>query len=514
MDHLPSNATYLAGTLRISGAPASQATPSDLSGDDLGEYDPSQHTVRFFLGSGATPTRGGDIAISGAPGDRTQISFDVRVNPNDSADSEIKNVALATFIAPTLNRELSARSSETVTQVAAQPRSAEPADLALAQSETVAPSAFGDDVVDDHIAIENHGPGDATDVVFHDTVPAGAVIESAMIDQGSCTVSATEITCVIPHLDSGGTVEANIVIVEPPADAMSGSTNEASVIASQFDPTPANASNDATAAMPSSSAPMADLSIQDHESAQAVPLGGKIIDTITVVNDGPATATNVDLTDGLSAAAELVAVNPGGASCGSDVPLHCTFPSLAPGKSFSIDLIFRELRPGRVINAASVSADDPEPNYANDFAKATATVKRRVTAAKVRIVPIQPVARARQKVGFVLTIAVTKRTPAVMPNACVTLPRRLKLLAAPGAVSTGSRLCWETADLIAGRTRTFRFSARIVSSAPAGAAIAVPAHLTGANFHATRAVAVVLVPRAPAACASSARAAPQARIAC
>ena len=514
VDHLPSNATYLAGTLRISGAPASQATPSDPAGDDLGEYDASQHAVRFSLGNGATPSHGGDIAIGGAPGDRAQISFDVRVDPSDAGDSEIKNVALATFVAPTLNKELSAISSETITSVSAQPRNAEPADLALAQSETVAPSAFGDDVVDDHVAIENHGPADATDVVFHDTVPAGATIESATIDQGSCSISATEVTCTVPRLDSGGTVEANIVIVEPPGDAMTGSTDEASVIASQFDPTPANASNDATATMPAPTAPVADLAVEDHESSQTVPLGGDITDTITVVNHGPGTATAVDLTDGLSAAAELIAVKPGAASCSSETPLHCTFPSLAPGESFSVDLVFRELRPGRVIDAASVSADDAEPNYANDFAKATATVRRRSTAAKVRIVPVQPLVAAGQSVGFVVTVGVTRRTPGVLPKVCVSLPRQLKLRAAPGAMTTGSRLCWEVGALVSGRPRTFRFSARLGSAIPAGASVAVPAHLTGANFAATRARAVVLVPRAPTACASRARSAPLARIAC
>ncbi len=514
VDHLPSNATYLAGTLRISGVPADQPPLSDAAGDDLGEYDASQHTVRFFLGNGATRGRGGDIATRGAPGDRAQISFDVRVDPNDSAESEIKNAALATFIAPTLNRELSAISSETITSVSAEPRSAEPADLALAQSETVAPSAFGDDAVDDHVAIENHGPGDATDVVFHDVVPPGATIESATTDMGSCSISATEVTCVIHHLDSGGTAEVNVVIVEPPGDAMAGSTNEASVIAAQFDPTPANASNDATAAMPASTAPMADLSIVDHESSQTVPLGGTITDTITVINHGPGTATAVDLTDGLTAAAELVAVNPGGASCNSSAPLHCTFPSLAPGESFSVGLRFRELRPGRVINAASVSAEDAEPNYANDFAKAGATVRRRSTAAKVRIVPVQPVVAAGHSVGFVVTVEVTRRTPGVLPKVCVSLPRQLKLRAAPGAMATGSRLCWELGDLVSGRPRTFRFTARVGSAVAAGGSVAVPARLTGANFAATRARAVVLVPRAPTGCASRARAAPLARIAC
>ena len=76
----------------------------------------------------------------------------------------------------------------------------------------------------------------------------------------------------------------------------------------------------------------------------------------------------MDLTDGLSAAAELIALKPGAANCGSETPLHCTLPASLPASS-SVDLAFRELRPVRVIDAASVSADDAEPNYANDFAE-------------------------------------------------------------------------------------------------------------------------------------------------
>jgi uncharacterized repeat protein (TIGR01451 family) len=266
--------------------------------------------------------------------------------------------------------------------------------------------------------------------------------------------------------------------------------------------------------MPAPTAPVADLAIEDRESSQTVPLGGNITDTITVVNHGPGTATAVDLTDGLSAAAELVAVKPGGATCSPGAPLHCTFPSLAPGESFSVDLVFRELRPGRVINAASVSADDAEPNYANDFTKAAATVRRRSTAAKVRIVPVQGVVAAGHSVGFVVTVGVTRRTPGVLPKVCVSLPRQLKLRSAPGAMATGSRLCWELGDLVSGRPHAFRFTARVGSAIPAGGSVAVPARLTGANFAPTRATAVVLVPRAPTACASRTRAAPLARIAC
>jgi large repetitive protein len=310
-DKIPPKTTYEAGSVRIPSAPAAASTPTDLVGDDQGEYDAAQNTVRFFLGSGAAAGRGGTLAVSGAPGDTAQVSFEVRVDDNLTAEHEIRNTAQATFIAPTLGKELTALSSETIVTATPSPTPSEPADLALAQSETVAPAAFGDDAVDDHVTIENNGPGDATDVVLQDAVPPGATIDSATIDQGSCTVSATEVTCVISHLDAGGAAEVDVVITEPGGDAASGSTNEATISASQFDPTPSNDSGEATAPMPPPGAAPADLAIQESESSSQEALGGVLTDTITVVNDGPGAATGVDLSDALDAAAELIAIDPG-----------------------------------------------------------------------------------------------------------------------------------------------------------------------------------------------------------
>jgi uncharacterized repeat protein (TIGR01451 family) len=515
-DHLPPDTTYLAGSLRITAPLANAAAASDLPGDDLGEYEPARHAVRFFLGSGAAPGRGGEIALTGTPGDRAQVSFEVRVDPNVTAEREIKNVAQASFIAPTLGKELSALSSETITRVTPGPISSEPADLAIAQSETVAPSASGTDLVDDHSTIENHGPGDATDVVLHDVVPPGATIESATVDQGSCSITATEVTCVISRLEGGGSAEVNVVIVEPAGDAVSGSRNDATVTASQFDPTPGNASDAETAPMPPAAAPGAptiDLAVEDHESSQSVPLGGTLTKTITVINHGPGTATAVDLTDALSAATQLSAVKPGAATCTSTAPLHCTFASLAPGASATITLVLRPLRPGRLIDATAVSATEAETNYANNTAKIAATVTRRTTAARIRIVPVEPVAAANQLVEFVITIAVTKRTTAVMPTVCAALPKTLRLTAARGAIASRSRLCWKLTDLVSGRPRSFRFSARVRSVPRSGTALAVKTRLSGSNFITTRAAAVVQVPPRPVACTSSINR-PRARIVC
>ena len=78
-DTLPPNTTYVAGSLRIPSAPAGAGTPTDLVGDDQGEYDPAQNAVRFFLGSGSAPGQGGTLAVARTPGDSAEISFEARV---------------------------------------------------------------------------------------------------------------------------------------------------------------------------------------------------------------------------------------------------------------------------------------------------------------------------------------------------------------------------------------------------------------------------------------------------
>ena len=106
-------------------------------------------------------------------------------------EHDVTDVAGATFVAPTLNQPLSALSSPATIKVVPSPSPAPEADLSTMQSETVAPSPSGGDTVDDHILIVDHGPADATDVVLHDTVPAGTVIDAVTSDQGSCSISGT-----------------------------------------------------------------------------------------------------------------------------------------------------------------------------------------------------------------------------------------------------------------------------------------------------------------------------------
>ncbi len=516
-DPLPAGTTYLADSLRIPGAAADTAHPSDIHGDDLGEYDAVARTVRFFLGAGAGPGRGGELAAAGGAGDQAEFSFEARVDEGVTAEHELTNVAQAAFLAPSLNKALSALSPPATIKVIPGPPAPAPADLALEQTETVAPGSRGSDVVDDHVLIENHGPGDATDVVVHETIPPGATVESVTADEGLCTVSAGEVTCNVAHLDAGGSVDINTILSEPAGDAASGSVDETTVTASQFDPTPGNNSGEVTAPQPPPTGvnpPVADLGVQIHESATTASLGDKLTETIAVTNHGPDSATGVDLTDVLGAATEVTAVDRGRSSCNGGAPLHCTLATLAPGASTTIKLTLRPLRPGRLIQSASVSADELDANTANNLARASTTVRRRTTAARLRIVPLQPVAHPGRVVSFVITATVTRSVPGVTPLLCVTLPARLRLTSAGEATTNGKMVCWRMTDLVAGQPQTFRLRARIATARTAGTTLSVHGRISGENFAPTRAAASVLVPRRAVACTSRALEGLLARIAC
>jgi uncharacterized repeat protein (TIGR01451 family) len=267
-----------------------------------------------------------------------------------------------------------------------------PADLATIQSETVAPSPTGADVVDDHVLIIDHGPADATDVVLHDTVPAGAVIDSVTTDEGTCSSAGDQVTCVVPHMDSGGVVDVNVITHETSADAAGGSPSEATATEAQFDPKPANNASETSSPPPSPSGATSEtaLGVDIHETAATVPLGGTETETITIINHGPDTATGVDITDALSGSAEVIDVHPGSASCASTTPLMCTIDALPAGASQTIELKVRPLLPERLIDAVSVSDDEPNAILGHDFAMTTATVKPRRTAARPRPTPPTP----------------------------------------------------------------------------------------------------------------------------
>ncbi len=122
----------------------------------------------------------------------------------------------------------------------------------------------------------------------------------------------------------------------------------------------------------------ADLQILKIDSPDPVTIGSNITYTITVLNNGPATAQNVLVNDNLPAEVTFVSCNsPGGGVCGGNGNNRTiSYATVASAASFTTTIIARANGPqgAMAINTASVSSATTDANFANDSSTATTLI--------------------------------------------------------------------------------------------------------------------------------------------
>ncbi len=514
-DSIPAGTTYLPDTLKIAGEAAS---PTDVVRDDLGEYHAARHGVRFFLRAGASPGRGGALAARGVAGSDASISFDLRVAPSPPELTEITNVAQATFVAPTLGKELSALSPPVRIGLTHPRRMVPEADLDLSQAETLAPTPDGGADVTDVITVEDRGPSDATDVVVHDTLPPDAVVDSATTNAGSCTVNPTEVTCTIPRVDDLGSAEIDVVEHVPALDARDGAINDVVATAAQLDQHPANNSGDQAAA-PTSGPPPTSRQRRSPcpravQQGNCSPRWGRG-DTITVRNVGPDEATGMHLEDALSADAELIGLRPDTAQCANGLPLRCSLTDLPSGATATVKLSLRPLRPGKLVDTVSID----RRGHSRGRLRQQLCEDRRGRPRGARLGPDPPDRHAADRAPRAARADSDRHcrervTPGVGSVLCVRLRAGLQVRSASAAEVVGSRVCWIVGELVPGRPQSFQLTAKVLTATP-GARLVSVARLSGRNFTTRNARATVEAPPPFVGCtASVSHSEPRARIAC
>jgi uncharacterized repeat protein (TIGR01451 family) len=114
-DVVPSGTTFVPGSLTIGGAAV-----SDGAGDDAGEYDVTGGRVVVRLGTGASPTAGGDLVV----GATVIVTFRVQVGPAPPAGAVVSNQAELFFRSPTTGI-----TRTTLSDDPAVPGSADPTDV-------------------------------------------------------------------------------------------------------------------------------------------------------------------------------------------------------------------------------------------------------------------------------------------------------------------------------------------------------------------------------------------------
>ena len=292
------------------------------------------------------------------------------------------------------------------------------ADLSLTKTASTSNPAV-DDEVDYTLTASNAGPNDATGVTIHDSLPAGLDFIDA---SPGCDNSNGTVTCDIGTLASGAST--SVTVRTRTTAAIAGTTvgNLASVTGNELDPNPSN--NQATATVDVQ--PLVDLALKKVASSMSPVAGGTVTYTLSLVNNGPSTATGVKVTDPLPAGLSFAAANASQGSCSaSGQTVTCALGSLAAGGS-AVMAITAQIAPSAagstLANTARASADEPIARPENLTSEASITPAAGPPPAAADLSVVKTVNHKDGRVGEPLTytITVTNHGPATAASPIVT----------------------------------------------------------------------------------------------
>lgn len=355
------------------------------------------------------------------------------------------------------------------------------ADLEVEKADTPDPILPGGTVVYTMV-VRNLGPSAAANVVLRDPIPTGTSFVSLSAPGLSCTPppvgSSGDLTCTAASLAAGASATLTLTLQASPT-LLSGAvvTNAVAVGADTLDLRPEN--NRDTEPTIVASPTSADVGLSKSDAADPVALGSDVTYTLTVTNHGPAAASSVVATDTLPAGVTLVSATPSqGAACTGTTTVSCDLGGLATGASATITVVVTPAGPGVIINTASVTAAEPDPNTGNNTATEPTTIGNPTDADLVvtKADAVDPVTT-----GSVVTyrLTVENRGPAVASAVTLddTVPAGTLFegVAAPGgwtctvpAVGATGAIACDVPTLAVGATASFEVSVRLDPATPAG----------------------------------------------
>lgn len=251
------------------------------------------------------------------------------------------------------------------------------ADLSVTKVVNDATPNVGDNVTFT-VTVANAGPDSATNVAVTDALPAGTTFVSSTPNQG--TYNSTSGVWTVGTVANGGNATLQIVAS---VDSLGAKTNTAQVSAADqadSDSTPNNSvatedDQDNAIVTPQ----QVDVAITKSASPTTVTLGGNLTYTLTVTNNGPDTATNVNVTDTLPTGVTFVSATPSqGTASQTGGVVTAPLGTLASGASATITIVVTpttaNATSGTITNTASVTSTETDTNTANNTAQVNAAV--------------------------------------------------------------------------------------------------------------------------------------------
>jgi uncharacterized repeat protein (TIGR01451 family) len=135
-----------------------------------------------------------------------------------------------------------------------------------------------------------------------------------------------------------------------------------------------------------------DVSLTKSDSPGPVTVGTNVTYTIKVKNNGPDTATDVELTDVLPGTVSLVSVTTSAGSCVGTSTIVCDLGTLANGAEVTVTIVVTTTALGTLTNTASVTLAETDTNPSNNVAqeRTGATLPNLVVSALKAVAAVIP----------------------------------------------------------------------------------------------------------------------------
>ncbi len=351
--------------------------PSTATSVTLTEALPANTTAQTLTGPAGWTCNVGTLTCTIATlgtGPTGSFSFVVKVNAGTAAGTAINDTVT---VGSAVSDPNSANNTATAADVVA---TATQADLVVTNTPSSATVSPGANVTYTQ-TVTNNGPAAATAPTFNQTIPPNETFQSITAPAGwTCTTPAVGSTGNISCTDGSSLAIAApasfTVVLGVNSNTASGTYISDTATASASNIVPGLTTNSATATVLVASANSAEVAITKIGTPNPVSQGGTLIYTLTVTNNGPATATNVTATDILPSSVTYLSVTPpaGGTCSEAGGTVTCQLGSMTNGMNATITILTIAARQGSVQNTATVTASETDPNPGNNTFVQTETI--------------------------------------------------------------------------------------------------------------------------------------------
>lgn len=341
------------------------------------------------------------------------------------------------------------------------------ADLAVLKS-APAIAVSGSDIQYD-VTVTNNGPDTAVNAVMTDTLPAGVSIVSIATDTGSCSSTASVVTCNLGDMNLGAVANIDIIVNVGWNNSDATIVNAAHVDTDTTDTITSNDDATATTVV----GPNADVSIvksgpdwgaADHDMTY----------TLAVQNAGPATAQSVTVNDALPSGAAYVSATPSIGSCSEAAGMvTCNLGDMTAGAAAQIQLVVHldaSTANTTMHNEADVSSVTPDRDPTNNHDEIDTTIHNSGYPTSSDVSITKTASTTTPAVGDRLdfTLAIANAGPSTATGVVVTdaLPAGLLFVSADnaGCVASGQVVTCTLGDLAAGASVNVTIATLVMKS--------------------------------------------------